>query len=180
MQRLSVVSGYEIVPVTLEQARRFVAEHHRHNDPPVSHRFSLGLALDGNLVGVAVVGRPRARTIDDGRTAEIYRVTTLGDRNACSRLYGASCRAAAAVGYLRVITYTLQDEEGASLRAAGFTIDLVGTGDNDWSHNRHRSADRLTLFEPAKMPTGPKVRWSRVLGRTPQIKGRQSPTDPLV
>lgn len=153
----------EIVPLTLAQARRYVAEHHRHNAPPVGHKFSIGLQRDGALVGVVVAGHPQARLADDGRTLELLRLTTEGDRNACSRLYATACRAAAAMGYRRVITYTLADESGTSLRAAGFAVDGTTPG-GAWAHTSGpRAADRPTLFDAPMMPTGPKVRWARTL-----------------
>jgi hypothetical protein len=146
----------EIVPLTLAQARRYVAEHHRHNEPPIGHRFSIGLSKDGELVGVVIAGHPQARKADDGRTLELLRLTTEGDRNACSRLYGAACRAAAAMGYRRVITYTLAEEPGSSLRASGFTAEATSPG-GEWKHtDGPRSADKPQLWGEAKMPTGPK------------------------
>ncbi len=42
------------------------------------------------------------------------------NKNVCSFLYGAAARAAAAMGYNRIITYTLDSENGASLRASGW------------------------------------------------------------
>lgn len=72
------------------------------------------------LVGVAMVGRPVARAFDNGLCAEINRTCTDGARNANSKLYGACAQACKAMGYERVITYTQADEDGASLRAAGF------------------------------------------------------------
>ncbi len=110
-----------IVPLTFKAACEFVAKLHRHNKPPVGHKFSIGLKDDaGELVGVAMCGRPIARMLDDGVTLEINRTCTNGARMANSQLYGA-CRAAAkAMGYLRVITYTQADESGASLHGAGF------------------------------------------------------------
>lgn len=153
-----------LVPLTLAEARRYVAEHHRHNEPPIGHRFSIGLQRDGELVGVVIAGHPVARKADDGLTVELVRLTTTGDRNACSRLYGAACRAAAAMGYRRAITYTLASEPGSSLRASGFTEDGTTEGHDGWKHTAGpRSGDRPTLFDPPKMPTGPKVRWVRVL-----------------
>jgi len=154
----------EIVPLTLREARRFVAEHHRHNEPPIGHKFSVGLSRDGELVGVVIAGRPVGRGSDDGLTVELLRVTTLGDRNACSRLYGAACRAAAAMGYRRAITYTLDSEPGTSLRAAGFTAEATTEG-GAWTpmDGLIRSAEMPRLFDPPKMPTGPKVRWARSL-----------------
>lgn len=110
-------------PITLRDARAYVAEHHRHSVPPRGHKFSIGADVGGELVGVAIVGRPVARHADDGYTAEVLRVCTDGTRNACSLLYGACRRASVAMGYRRVITYTREDESGASLKAAGFRLD---------------------------------------------------------
>ena len=108
-------------PVTFRQACAFVAEHHRHNRPPRGHKFSIGLKDGDDWIGVAMTGRPVARAFDDGVTAEINRVCVLPDRpNACSMLYGACVRAARAMGYQRILTYTQADESGASLRGAGF------------------------------------------------------------
>lgn len=110
-----------VVPITLKQAKDFVTSFHRHNKAPVGHKFSIGLANDnGELIGVATAGRPVARALDDGLTIEVNRTCTLGDRNANSMLYGAVWRAAKAMGYTRIITYTQADESGESLRAAGF------------------------------------------------------------
>lgn len=152
-----------LVPLTLREARQYVAEHHRHNEPPRGHRFSIGLRRDdGSLAGVVIAGRPVARGADDGLTVELVRLTTEGDRNACSRLYGAACRAAAAMGYRRAITYTLAEEPGSSLRASGFVVDAELPGRPGWAHSTGpRSADKPTLFDAPKMPTGPKVRWVR-------------------
>ena len=113
----------EIVPVTLKTARDFVAAHHRHNKPPIGHKFSVGLMRDGTLVGVACAGRPVARMLDDGRTIEVTRTCTDGTPNANSMLYGAVWRAAKAMGYKRAVTYTQDGETGASLRAAGWVRD---------------------------------------------------------
>lgn len=156
-----------VVPLTLAEARRYVAEHHRHNEPPVGHRFSIGLRrADGLLAGVVIASHPVARKVDDGLTIEITRLTTEGDRNACSRLYGAACRAAQAMGYRRVITYTLATESGESLRASGFRVDGTTDGHDGWKHGdgARNAAFRPRLFDPPKMPVGPKVRWVRDLG----------------
>src|SRR5690242_8265760 len=117
------MSGHKLAlrPVTLREAAAYVTEHHRHSVAPRGHKFSIGLERDGELIGVAMVGRPIARHSDDGYTAEVLRVCTDGTRNACSLLYGACRRAAVAMGYRRVITYTREDESGASLKASGFT-----------------------------------------------------------
>jgi hypothetical protein len=110
----------EIVPITFRAASVFVAQNHRHNRPPRGHKFSIGLKSDGVLAGVAMCGRPISRHEDDGLTIEVNRTCTDGTSNANSMLYGASWRAAKAMGYRRIITYTQLDESGASLRAAGF------------------------------------------------------------
>lgn len=110
-----------IVPVTFKAACEFVAEHHRHNPPPRGHKFSIGVCdSEGVLHGVAMVGRPVARALDDGLTAEVNRTCTDGFPNANSALYGAAWRTASAMGYRRLVTYTQADESGASLTAAGW------------------------------------------------------------
>lgn len=121
-----------IVPLTLEEANAFVSTHHRHHKPTVGHKFSLGCADGERIAGVAIVGRPVARMLDDGLTLEVNRVATDGTKNACSMLYGAARRATFGLGYTRLITYTLPEEGGASLRAAGWK--LLGTaGGGNWN-----------------------------------------------
>ncbi|MEI7614914.1 MAG: XF1762 family protein [Betaproteobacteria bacterium] len=114
-----------IAPISLRQARDFVALHHRHNAPPGGWKFGVGLFAP-HLVGVGVAGRPIARVLDDGFTLEITRTCTDGTPNANSMIYGALWRAAKAMGYVRCVTYTQHDESGASLRGAGWlkTADL--------------------------------------------------------
>lgn len=116
--------GLEIVPVDFAQACAFVAQHHRHHQPPIGHKFSIGVADDGVLVGVAIVGRPVSRVLaaDPVRTLEVTRSATDGTRNANSKLYGAARQIAFAMGYDRIITYTQDGESGASLRAAGYRV----------------------------------------------------------
>ena len=119
----------KIVPVTLKVANAFVSTLHRHSRPVIGHKFSVGVVDDdGVLVGVAIVGRPVAARLDDGTAAEITRLCTDGTRNACSKLYGAARRAARALGHEPIYTYTLPEEGGASLRAAGFRLDKENAG----------------------------------------------------
>jgi hypothetical protein len=113
--------GLKIQPVSLKIAQEYVRDYHRHNKPPVGHKFSIGLYDNDRLVGVATAGRPVARMLDDGLTLEVTRTCTDGTRNANSMLYGAIVRAATALGYARCVTYTQHDESGASLRGAGWT-----------------------------------------------------------
>jgi hypothetical protein len=112
-----------LVPVAFKEAAAFVAIWHRHSPPPIGHKFSIGVADESDrLVGVAMVGRPVARHFDDGMTLEVNRTATDGSRNANSMLYGAAWRAAQALGYRRLVTYTQADESGASLRGAGWRV----------------------------------------------------------
>ncbi|WP_433426309.1 XF1762 family protein (plasmid) [Microtetraspora malaysiensis] len=114
--------GLRIIPVTFAEARAYVEQEHRHHRPPAGHKFSIGVAdEDGTLRGVAIVGRPVARLLQDGWTLEVTRTATDGTRNTNSMLYGAAWRAAKALGWSRLITYTQEGESGASLRAAGWT-----------------------------------------------------------
>jgi len=141
-----------LVHVELETANEFVDSLHRHHKRVVGHKFSLG-AVDGDkLVGVAIVGRPVSRMRDDGETLEVTRLCTDGTRNACSFLYGASVRAAFALGYRRIGTYTLREEGGTSLRAAGWKlIGERGGGSWAWAGDpkRKSSGDVKLLWEVA-------------------------------
>ena len=110
----------EIVPMTLREANAFVEQNHRHHGPVAGHKFSIGLSDGEQIVGVAIIGRPVSRHLDDGWTMEVNRLCTDGSRNACSILYAAAWRAARAMGYKRLVTYILESENGASLRAAGW------------------------------------------------------------
>jgi len=112
-----------LVPIRSHDARNFVAMWHRHHPPPAGQIFAIGAADDtGTLHGVAIVGRPIARHYDNGQTLEVTRTATDGTPNTNSLLYGAAWRAAKALGYTRLITYTQAGESGASLRAAGWTV----------------------------------------------------------
>jgi hypothetical protein len=126
------VNGLDAVPISLDEANTFVSRHHRHHKPVIGHKFSIGAALSGLIVGVVIVGRPVARRRDDGATLEVTRLCTDGTRNACSFLYGRAAKAAFALGYQRIGTYTLPDEGGASLRASGWTL-MGTTPGRSWS-----------------------------------------------
>lgn len=128
-----------IIPISLDEANAFVSQHHRHRGPVVGAKFCIaaaarhaigsqqpggagyGMHMD-SIVGVAIVGRPVARSLDDGWTLEVNRLCTNGTKNACSMLYAAAWRAARALGYRQLITYTLASESGISLRAAGWRV----------------------------------------------------------
>ena len=122
----------QIVPIGFREACAFVRLHHRHHPPPQSHKFSIALSNGESIVGVAMVGRPVARRLDNGFTLEVTRLCTDGTRNACSKLYGASWRIAREMGYRQVITYILDTETGTSLKAAGW-ICLGRAGGLSWN-----------------------------------------------
>ena len=122
----------QLVPTTLREANAFVQLHHRHHKPVRGCICVLAVAEDGAVRGVAIVGRPVARKLQDSYTAEVNRVATDGARNACSMLYGAAWRAVKALGYKRLVTYTLAEEGGASLRAAGW-ICIGEAGGGNWN-----------------------------------------------
>jgi hypothetical protein len=112
----------EAIPLHIREANKFVAKFHRHSLPTVGGKFAIGAAVDGTLVGVAIAGRPVARKLDDGKTLEVLRVCTDGTANANSFLYGRVKRIAKAMGYQHIITYTLEEESGASLKAVGAQV----------------------------------------------------------
>ena len=136
--------GLSLVPITLSEANAFVEEHHRHHGRVVGHKFSIAAEKDGEIVGVAIVGRPVARHLDNGWTLEVNRCCTDGTKNACSMLYGASWRAAKAMRYKRLITYILSEETGSTLHAANWR--LVGeTGGGSWNSKSRPRVDKHPL-----------------------------------
>lgn len=153
----------ELVNIDLVDAKRFVRQHHRHNPNMTGWRVGVGIS-NGELRGVAVLSRPVSGKVANAepRTAEITRVCTLGDKNANSRLYGAACRAAFALGYLSCITYTRPDESGASLKAAGFVLDEGVFGSRLGQQWHPKSPMQVSLLgELVPDTSGPKLRWRR-------------------
>lgn len=141
--------------IEFSSAAAFVAEHHRHHTPPIGHLFSIGAFMGADMVGVAIVGRPVARGRDDGLTAEVTRLCVLETaRNAASFLLGKCSRAALAMGFRRIGTYTLQREGGASLRAAGW-VAISEVKGRSWDTPSRRRTDKhptenKTLWETAQ------------------------------
>ena len=118
-----VRSKLEVVPLSRAEAKSYVTRWHRHHPPSLGGVFQIGVADEaGQIRGVAMIGRPVARGLQDGFTLEVNRVATDGTPNACSALYGAAWRAAKALGWRKLITYTLASEGGASLRGAGWRV----------------------------------------------------------
>ena len=141
-----------LVPVELDEANYFVEQHHRHHGPVVGHKFSLAVAkgIEGDIVGVAIVGRPVSRVLDDWWTLEVTRLCTDGTKNVASMLYRAAWRATVALGYRKLITYVLCFEDGVSLRAAGFRC-IGETKGRSWSCPSRPRID--------KHPLQDKFRW---------------------
>ena len=130
-----------IVPIKFKDACLFVKRHHRHHRPPVGHICSLAVAEKEKIVGVAIIGRPVARNLDNGLTVEVTRVCTDGTKNACSMLYAAAWRAVRALGYKKLITYILVSEPGTSLKAAGWKC-LGECGGGSWNCKTRPRIDR--------------------------------------
>lgn len=131
----------QLSPVTLREANAFVASVHRHHGPVRGCICCLAVSDEtGAVRGVAIVGRPVARRLQDSWTAEVNRVATDGARNACSMLYGAAWRAVKALGYKKLVTYTLPTESGASLRAAGWTC-IGEAGGGNWNKKSRPRVD---------------------------------------
>lgn len=143
----------EIRPITFRDACDFIRQNHRHHRPTVGCKFCAGLYEENKLIGCAVCGRPVSRILDDGLTVEINRLCTNGTKNACSMLYGACCRIAKEMGYKLIITYILESENGASLKASNFHCDGVAGGTH-WTGIRNKNQ---------QIPHEMKIRWSKTL-----------------
>ena len=139
----------ELTPITLREARAYVEQNHRHHKPPQGGIFALAVAEAERVRGVAIVGRPVARQVQDGWTAEVTRVCTDGAKNACSMLYAAAWRACRALGYRKLITYTLLEEGGASLRGAGWKC-LGEAGGGPWGRPTRPRVDTHPLQRKLK------------------------------
>lgn len=140
-----------LCPVSFREASAFVGRFHRHHEPPRGMKFAIGVAAGEELVGVVMVGRPVARHFDDGLTLEVNRSCTSGHRNVNSMLYGAAWRAAKALGYRRLVTYTRSDESGASLRAAGWRVVAEREPRKGWSGAYRWRADTSTEHNVQRM-----------------------------
>lgn len=154
--RCSIITKMKITPISLKQAKVYISQHHRHCGPPKFHKFSVCLTVNGEPepVGVAVASTPKAKAQMDGKTLEINRVCSDPRyADACSKLYALSVRIGKNLGYERFVSYTLPEESGASLKAAGFQMDgKTCASAHGWdSPSRPRSPD--------KYPEGEKLRW---------------------
>ena len=134
----------ELQPITYAEACAFIKAHHRHHLPPQGWKFGIALNDGEKVVGVITVGRPVARKTDDGWTLEVTRCCTDGTKNAASMLYGAAWRASKALGYKRLITYTLKEEPGTTLKAAGWK-ELYTSPGGAWIHSGRPRANTHPL-----------------------------------
>jgi len=140
----------EITPINFEEANAFVSLHHRHHKPMQGCKFCVAVSFDDKVVGVAIVGRPVARLLDNGWTLEVNRCCTDGTKNACSMLYSAAWKAAKALGYRRLITYTLPEEGGASLKASNWKcLGLKGGG--NWNVKSRPRIDTDEILQGQKL-----------------------------
>lgn len=140
-------------PIGLRAANNWVDRVHRHHQSVTGHKFSVAIVDDiGNLRGVGIAGRPKARALQDQGYIEVVRVATDGVPNAPSMIYGSLKKAAIALGYKpwQIVTYTLLEEPGTSLTAAGWLLDGITDG-GSW--------DRPNRARVDKAPTTPKKRW---------------------
>lgn len=142
-----------VVPSTKHEVNAWIKALHRHNKPVAGGRIFLACMDETERIrGVAVVGRPSARMLQDRFTVEITRLATDGCPNACSALYGRARRVAQAYGFTRIVTYTLESESGSSLRAAGMRLVETGVGGGSWERkNRLRPEEKHDLSK--------KLRW---------------------
>lgn len=140
----------KITPITFEEANAFVAKFHRHHKPMQGCKFCVAVSEEDKVVGVAIVGRPVARLLDNGWTLEVNRCCTDGTKNACSMLYSSAWKAAKALGYKRLITYTLPEEGGASLKASNWTC-LGLRGGGNWNVKSRPRVDTDELLRGQKL-----------------------------
>lgn len=160
MERNRIKVNLEIVPIFQREAFAFIDNHHRHHKKPVGSIFQIAVFDGCKIVGVAVVGRPVSRHLQNGFTAEVTRLCTDGTKNVCSMLYSACWRVAKNMGYKKLITYILNTESGISLKASGWR--LVGErGGGSWGvpsrprFDKHPTQKKL-LFEIKSPPEGDK------------------------
>lgn len=157
-----------IVPIFQKEANLFVAKHHRHHKPVVGSIFQIGLMNGGELVGVAICGRPVGRKVDYKTTIEVNRMCIIeGVKNGCSKLYSSCARIAKEMGYSSIITYTLESEPGVSLIASGWVNEGV-TGGLSWNSSGSRVRENIVtnIFgEEQKYPFEKKIRWRKQLSK---------------
>ena len=150
------------IPLELKEANAFVEQLHRHHKPVHRDKFRIGCLDDNdNLCGVIQLARPVSRCLDDGLTIEAVRCCTDGTYNACSFLYSRAARIAKEMGYSKIITYILSEEQGTSLKASGWECEAVDVGGGTW--DRPSRPRELMCDGKAKYSTSKKQRWKKDL-----------------
>lgn len=136
-------------PYPVKHAIQFVREVHRRLPSLQGGMWSVALHNAEGIRGVAIVGRPNARVLDNGERLQVLRVAVIpGTANGCSMLYGSCSRAARAMGASDLFTYIHDDETGVSLKAAGWVEDTEFSSDGgQWSRP---SRERPETAEPGK------------------------------
>jgi hypothetical protein len=186
--RWVVDNGLQLAGVALEDARAFVAAHHRHNVAPRGWRWGHAAVNGGARVAVATVGQPVARGLDHRTVVEVTRLcvdATLEPGlvwNACSQLYGAAAREAQARGFQHVVTYTMADEAGTSLKAAGYRlvdsalrpVDVMNPADLQRARVRGKTWHTKSRPRVDQAPTCDKWRWARALAPTGRARAARA------
>lgn len=155
-----------IKPISLKNANAYCIEKHRHHGKVQGHKFSLSVWDGDRLCGVAIVGHPQSRRIDQENTLEVLRLCTDGTFNACSILYARCARVGRDMGYKKIITYILESEQGTSLKASGWHLEAENVGGISWTGNREKERHKYqqqTLFEQKKVPSELKKRYAKDL-----------------
>jgi hypothetical protein len=146
-----------VVPLSLRAANDFVEKHHRHSSRTSNDggKFAIGLELDGELVGVAIVGRPVARLLQQPGTAELLQCCVKeGAPVGAGKKLNARCkRIWQLMGGTRLVTYTLASESGGSLSGSGFTREADVPG-RQWNGSKRGGRP---------IASKPKTRWGCVL-----------------
>lgn len=149
-----------VVPLTLRQANDFVEKWHRHSSRTSNDggKYAIGLEHDGDVVGVAIVGRPIARLLQKDGAAELLRlcISPSAPRCAGSKLYARARRIWQLMGGTTLHTYTLQRESGASLRGAGLKVPAAEIDGAQWTRKTRERRVKAIHDEP-------KFRWSEKL-----------------
>lgn len=165
---LAIPLRLTVESITVKEARRIVKEWHRHLPDVQGGLFAAAVAMQAAVVGVAIAGNPPRLWQGTGALV-ISRVATNEHKNACSKLYGAMCRAAEALGYYEAWTYTLPEESGESLRGAGFfEMGLTRGGEHDRPSRPRKPAvrpNRKLRWLRALAPNGADDRWRETIAK---------------
>lgn len=155
------------VPIDLKDAQMFINELHRHHAAAIRDKFRIAASKDGEIVGVAQVGRPVARNLCDGKTLEVLRLCTNGEKDVCSFLYSRCARIAKEMGYRKIITYILETETGTSLKASGWVLEDSNCGGATWetcTRTKQRPVQLCMYEQKEKYPKDTrKQRWAKTL-----------------